>query len=610
MPELSDALRAARRALDGMACVRDLSSWMLVATGTKRWALRFVVDTALEPTEFVPNPSTWFVVVDDAYPLGSIEVFPAAEGGINATFPHMGRNEPSRSPLPFRTGKLCVTTPDAVFARFGTATEPYNKYARLAWHVGRTVEWVKAAANDELLRYGDPYEFPVFPASDTSRKTKKWSRVAFQENSERLAQWGQRGEEWGLVPLHPVAKRLDIRAVGDFENGDGHTVMPVFWGRAVDRLRSQWAAWLRLPAPPVIAPWAAPKTWGELFAICRHMGVDCDTFVSQLSRWARRETIHHLLVGFPVPELVGGEDVQMAWKAVRFEQPLSQKMQIVAGYRGGPKQLQMQLRLMLNGGNPLNWQPTENWDTQVLNARGAFDRRLCTTRILAIGVGAVGSKVAETLARGGCENLTLADSDVLSAGNLRRHTLLLTNVDRHKVGGLSNRLNQISPYMTAVGFSADLPPAGEGLARLIRKAELVLDMTAEDPVLAALATYADSEQRAYVSISTGRDARRLFFYAHKGERFPLDDFHTAIEPWLERETVDRQAQGATMGVPDAPGCWHPLFPARDDSLQILAGAAVRMIERFYTGELTAGLHVLELTDDPRTWLPTLAVATL
>ncbi len=611
MREPPEALRAARRSLDGLAGVRELSFWERLPSDTQRWALRLRVDTGLEATEFVPNPSDWYVTVDESYPLGSIHVYPAAENSITATFPHMALNGPPNGQLKFRSGHLCVTAPDAVFGRFGSAVEPLDEHARLEWHVGRTVEWVKAAANDELLREGDPYEFPVFPSADIGRQRREVVHVAFQENTRRLTEWSKCGEIFGLVPLHPVAHRQNVRAVGNFEDGGGHTLLPVSWGRAVDirNKNAQWAAWLRLPHPPVRMPWEAPRTWAHLATICRHLGVDFDAFTDQLSRGGRHKKIDFVLAGFPIPEYVGAEPVQMAWKAARLPQPVSRKMRGVAGFRTGPSQLRSQVQLTVSGNNPINWQPTENWETQILNARGAFDQALGETRMLVIGAGAVGSKVAETLARGGCESLTIADADVLEAGNMRRHALTLSHVGQGKAHAMADRLNRVSPYMNAVAFPGALPPAGEGLARLLRNHDLVLDMTAEDSVLASLASYVDGRRREFISISTGYEARRLFFFAHKGDNFPVNDFHVAMEPWIEREGAEHSdPDGARWGVRDAPGCWHPLFPARDDALQILAGAAVRMVERFHIGELDPGLHVLELKDDPKTGVPALVSA--
>lgn len=405
--EPSAALRAARRSLDGLACVRELSYWEPLPSDRKRWALHFVVDTGLGATEFVPNPSAWYVTADDSYPLGSIHVYPAAKDGINATFPHMALNGPPKARLPFRTGSLCVTAPDAIFGRFGSAVEPYDEHTRLEWHVGRTVEWVKAAANGELLRDGDPYEFPVFPSSSAGQDRGELVRVAFQENAQRLGEWRKRHEVCGLVPLHPIAHRQDVRVVGSFEDGDGRAVMPVFWGKAVDvrQRNAQWAGWLRLPEPPVVAPWEAPRTWAQLEAICDHLGIDFGAFVDVLSRGARHKKINYVLVGFPIPEHVGGEPVQMAWKAVKLPETLSRKMRGAPGFRTGPQQLPNQTRLFVSGNNQINWQPAENWETEILNARGAFDQGLRRTRILAIGAGAVGSMIAENLARGGCENL-------------------------------------------------------------------------------------------------------------------------------------------------------------------------------------------------------------
>jgi len=66
-------------------------------------------------------------------------------------------------------------------------------------------------------------------------------------------------------------------------------------------------------------------------------------------------------------------------------------------------------------------------------------------RIAVIGVGAVGSRVAEHLALSGVKNLTLVDSDKLSANNLGRHVLSRHFIGMNKAKSLATNLRGRMP---------------------------------------------------------------------------------------------------------------------------------------------------------------------
>ncbi len=60
--------------------------------------------------------------------------------------------------------------------------------------------------------------------------------------------------------------------------------------------------------------------------------------------------------------------------------------------------------------------------------------------VAVIGVGSVGSAVADMLARAGVGRLTLVDPDVLSEDNLKRHVLTRESVGRNKAEAMAERL--------------------------------------------------------------------------------------------------------------------------------------------------------------------------
>ena len=88
--EPSNDLLRGRRALDGVPelRLREDFKWH---PDERRWVLR--VEVRLDVSSpHLRATSQWVVLLEDEYPLGSVKVYPAREGGVVATFPHQARN--------------------------------------------------------------------------------------------------------------------------------------------------------------------------------------------------------------------------------------------------------------------------------------------------------------------------------------------------------------------------------------------------------------------------------------------------------------------------------------------------------------------------------------
>lgn len=73
-------------------------------------------------------------------------------------------------------------------------------------------------------------------------------------------------------------------------------------------------------------------------------------------------------------------------------------------------------------------------------------QRLKNAHVLIVGVGGVGSYVAELLCRAGVGKLTLVDGDTVQASNINRQLpALQTTIGRDKVDVVGERLKQINP---------------------------------------------------------------------------------------------------------------------------------------------------------------------
>lgn len=116
--------------------------------------------------------------------------------------------------------------------------------------------------------------------------------------------------------------------------------------------------------------------------------------------------------------------------------------------------------------------------------------------VLLVGCGALGSVIADNLARAGIGTITLVDADVLDAGNLVRHALDISAVGIAKSVGLARHVAAVHaginvvPCIARVGrirrsgeddFFKDFP------RNVVSEADLVIDATAEIAVHEVLA---------------------------------------------------------------------------------------------------------------------------
>ncbi|MFB3880986.1 MAG: ThiF family adenylyltransferase [Armatimonadota bacterium] len=125
-----------------------------------------------------------------------------------------------------------------------------------------------------------------------------------------------------------------------------------------------------------------------------------------------------------------------------------------------------------------------------------------------IGLGALGSKVAEMLAQAGIGKLKLCDPDALSIGNVARHIGGVTDFGARKVQVVANRLHEINPYLAfgegeivADSATADL----DRLSEFLESADLTVSTIADEDAESVLNEIAQVQQK---SVLYGRSLRR------------------------------------------------------------------------------------------------------
>ncbi len=539
----------------------------------KSWLLgiRLSIRTS---SEHVPSTTAWAVLIDEGYPLGPINIYPAEEGGITATFPHQERNVPGTSEKPWRTGKICV---DSVYRDLGVRFERLDPVgeaeSRLPWYIWRALQWLSAAVKGELVAAGEPFELPQYPPGGNRR-------FVHDEGPDVYGLWQARGDAAGYVALDALSYRQKTLAAVAFTSFGGEKIRGSRWSflEASGKGGEEKSAgvWWRWPAPIVVKPWQVPATWGELRQAGREIGVDVDDRLSRIANHVRGKNCDVLLLGYPIPLRQGGDRCEMTWRAIEF--PVLQRTEKQPhGFRNNDYYWwRLERGTVFSDGAKIMYCPTENWHPNRLQSRGRLSSSLRSLKTMFVGAGALGSVLAELMARGGMEEGFLLDKESLEAGNIVRHELTLREIDSDKARALADRLGLVNPYVRIEAASKPFPRTAAEVQNLLDPYDLIVDCTGSDEVLEAMAIGWWPAPKLFCSASLGLFGRRLFVFICDGNRFRIDQMKHNMEPWRESE---EKAWASHPEILEGAGCWSPLFPARFDDVTMAAAAAVKIIER-------------------------------
>lgn len=137
--------------------------------------------------------------------------------------------------------------------------------------------------------------------------------------------------------------------------------------------------------------------------------------------------------------------------------------------------------------------------TRLYGAHGLA--RFQTAHVCVVGVGGVGSWVAEAFARSGIGKITLIDLDNVAESNMNRQIQALTNtLGQAKVTALAERITQINPLCEVIQIDDFVTP--ENLPELIKAPQFDYVVDAIDSVKAktALLAFCRAESISIVTI--------------------------------------------------------------------------------------------------------------
>jgi hypothetical protein len=537
------------------------------------WSFQFRAELSVPASEHIGRWSGWHLVASPCHGGFDIDIHPDTEDGITATFPHQSHNDPPVGDGVWRTGNPCLERPTTAFRRNGWSGEPAELDRRIDWHIGRLFTWIDAAASDRLLEEGDPIELPVLPSIAPG------ATIGFWEDREGLDWWRNVGVPWGFATLANVPSALGTAAVADFMNPQRTSIRRPAWGPGLPVTHGKIdAVWFVMPVLVVGAPWRLPSTWEQLSGYCSEVSVDLPDILAQAGAKLRhierpgRSVPSTLLMGFPMAETKGADPERMHWLAVG-NMRTARRDDVRRGFSNRGDARRQWDRALAADKRQLDYIRTANWAPDQIRRRGAAEDEVQRKSVLLIGGGALGGAVAENLVRMGVTRMGIIDADLMNLGNLSRHTLTMRELGHGKAKALAAALNRTMPDANVEDLTISFPPTKVADRRRLEGWDVIVDCTAEDAVLRAMADYSWDGVKVFVSLSMTWRAQGLFAYADEQASFPATD---AIERFL---AVSAEPEEDALGLMEGIGCWHPVFPASADDVRLWAAVGTKFIRR-------------------------------
>lgn len=229
------------------------------------------------------------------------------------------------------------------------------------------------------------------------------------------------------------------------------------------------------------------------------------------------------------------------------------------------------------------WAATGYAGTTDLRTRAPQATALAKKVVTVIGVGAIGSRVAEGLAQAGVGELRLIDRDLLEPGNLTRHTTGLRHVGLAKSGAVADQLRDRAPatviypallQIGAAGLHVDEANDHALMQEYVADSDLIIDATANPAVSRYLAALCLAADTAFLHVSATAGGW--------GGLVVRIDPHTTTGCWscLEHHRAEHTIPappadpGEDMLAP--AGCAMPTFVGAAADLDTVALHAVRL----------------------------------
>lgn len=445
--------------------------------------------------------------------------------------------------------------------------------ARVLSHVRGAIEWVRNAASGLLLQPQEPWELPDFRLPNSAAK------LFFIEDGTSFPAWRGSVGKHGRADLAHHSQARAVIPLGFYHHGALVHRVRTSPGFAPDVVTSP-CEWMLLESL-IFERHRAPKTFAELDEVAQRSGVE---LWRVLHRALKRPSVgghRYLLVGAPIPRLVGAEPVEVHWQAVAVSHALLQ-----AALREPIARDSVYRRARLQaalGSRPIPWGESRNVSSERLRLRGCLKEPVRRKRICVLGCGALGGHIATMLARGGAHELGLFDPEELELENLCRHVLPASAVGQNKAIALAAHLRGFYPDAFVAGYPWRLPlpqvRQTETARSFLEAAEVLIDCSVDDSVFRWASQHGKLRRVPVVHMYLNAGATMLTLVAsgrHATAQLVDESLHADVS--RGRAPFTAAEYDPPIRLETGAGCWSGTFPGRGSDIAMLTASAIRPLE--------------------------------
>jgi len=546
--------------------------------------------------EGIPKNVPMRVLIREGFPLAPIDFYPTCDEVKG--FPHQDAE----------TGKLCVHE---------EREAPCNA-DRLITYFSWAREWLVDAAMGNLTKDDDPYELPDFSRkliNDPIEQSLTVKTVLFSENESSFAIWKDHIGSCGQVEISRARNNAGWYAYKFLNEHNREIYRANICSEILDSEKKVLGRWIFLPDIRYQRH-RPPHSYRELSELCAHNDID---LISNLkASWcseSRGVGIGFLLIGFPIPKTFGGKASEVHWQPIFFRNYSSYKESEKFKSRNkSPGNIWKYLeRFGKFSGGQITWGMSSNISPERMYIRGSFEEKLRQKRICLFGCGALGSILAELLARGGVNEINLFDYDYVEIGNLCRHTLDGTHLGQNKARALALRLQSANPLSRISGHSLKVPPdyrilkKNQEIQVALENADLLIDCTTNDSAFSWLQYTAVQKNKRLLLIFFDFYANFLTLCLSGIETSCEDIYNDHICIAREKNSPINAAEylfepSKEEQILEGSGCWHATFPALNMHIQMLVTASLDVLNNHFSENEDSGLALI-IKRNPPSYLP-------
>ena len=241
----------------------------------------------------------------------------------------------------------------------------------------------------------------------------------------------------------------------------------------------------------------------------------------------------------------------------------------------------------------INWGISRNSSYKYLFGRGTFCEQITNSRILIIGVGAIGSIVAKTLVKSGARSIDLVDYDVKEPENVCRSEYQFSTGLTNKVDELTDSLFSNSPFVEVnIGkkeyFESIIKTfhreeeSKKDFEKVLSEYDVIFNCSADSDLMYILSKL--NFNCDLINLSITNHAKDL-----------VCAFHPNIYRFVNNQFID-VLQNDIDDLYNPTGCWSPTFRGSYNDINLLVQFALKHINKKYKGNLKKNNFTLSVEE--------------